>query len=96
MELELAGMFLGVRISGEPPEMPGELGHVADVAPNGFGGHITQLHVFNNVSALQGKAHLATTRKLVLYFRLRRYRRWQIGAGGAGIPFKEEPHVNLK
>jgi hypothetical protein len=95
MELVLTDMLGGEFLGGAPEEL-GELRDIADVGLSGHGRTISQLHVFNNVSALQGKAHLATTRKLFLYFRLRRYRRWQIGAGGAGIPFKEEPHVNLK
>ena len=46
MELVLAGV-LGSQVLGRAPEVPGELGHVADVALDGLGGIVTQLHVFD-------------------------------------------------
>src|SRR5690349_18641159 len=54
MELELAGV-LGSEDFGRTSEMPGELGDVADIALDGFGRHITRLHVLNH--SLSQRSH---------------------------------------
>ena len=57
MELVLAGV-LGGQLIGRASEVLGELRHVADVALDGVGSQVTQLHVFDE--ALSQGSHGGT------------------------------------